>query len=480
MKKYFCRSLFLPLLIVFALVACSKDEEEAVVAPGISHQMFDDYIEQRDGVTVTSDETLTINEVIGKVAEGGMFGEYAELVDPLISILKKQLNDTLAAWNSRYGFAATGLKVRCVKYSYRSIDHRGNPVTLSSYATWAYPDIENAQQAVVHDRIILFCPYSQTKEANCATATYGGAANVLIAKNALIVSPDPQGFGANGGNDQMYMNHELIGIQMADAMAAAYKVFLDLGFQLKEHFSLIPMGMSQGAATAVATQRYLENQPLTLSDNGLTQSYALADWWHLTHTCVASGPYSPELTMNDYLSWQAFSHPGVIPLVLKTMILSYPDLFGDNTEEDFYTENYLRHKAFFDSVYRYKPYTIDEINALMFEKVSTPEHQVSDPNTMVLSDMLSAALLDTNATLNQKMRLSLRRNDLTTGWTPRHTIYITASQKDEYVPYSNALALVGLAPDKVRVLDTDNMPHEFSCLMWLGQLFAGMFAGVLD
>ena len=468
MKKHYSLLLFVA-FTAFAMtfVSCKKDEEEPPVTP--THELLDGYVENIDGVSVTSDELLSLDEVLGRVVGSGMFSDAGAMANQVVNLVKNQMADTLASWNRRFGLNATEVQVRCVKYLYRTVDHTGSPITLSSFAAWACPKTNSPQNQIIHNRIVLFCPYSQTKEDYCATASYGGAATVMVAKNALVVSPDPQGFGNDSGHDQMYMNHELIGIQMADAMTAAYQIFMNAGFKLAGDFFLTPMGMSQGAASSVATQRYLENTPLTIS----SETRSLADWWQMGYTLVSSGPYSPEITMNEYLAWQTCAHPGVIPLVLKTMLLSYPQTYSGHTEEDFYSENYLDHKPFFDSLYLYKPYTIDEINALMFSLVSSPEHQVSNPNTMVLTDLISAALLDSASALNQMMHQSLRRNDLTTGWTPRHNIYLHASDADEYVPYANTQALQRMNSSKVRLLDTEHCNHEMASILWLLKAFNG-------
>lgn len=468
MKKTY----FLFLLVAFTAFtltfsSCKKDEEEPPMKP--THELLDNYVKDIDGVSILSDETLSLDEILGKVMGSGMFSNAGPMADQIIYLVKSQMADTLAAWNRRFNLNATEVQVRCVKYLYRTIDHTGSPITLSSFTAWAFPKISNPQNQTIHNRIILFCPYSQTKEDYCATATYGGAATAMITKDALIVSPDPQGFGYNANHDQMYMNHELIGIQMADALTAAYKIFMETGFQLAGDFYLTPMGMSQGAATSVATHRFLESNSLTLS----SETRSLADWWQMGYTLVSSGPYSPEITMNEYLAWQTCAHPGVIPLVLKTMILSYPQSYSGYAEDDFYSENYLAHKSFFDSVYLYKPYSIDEINELMFHMISTPEHQVSNPNTMVLTDLISATLLDTTSDLNHRMHQSLRRNDLTSGWTPKHNIYIHASDADEYVPFANANALQKMCPNKIHLVATEHCDHEMASILWLLKAFNG-------
>lgn len=471
------RFLFLLTIVAvlsMAFISCTKDDIKPVNTP--THELLDDYVKTIEEVSVVSDEIYTLDEVMSQVMNSGMFNDAGPMASQITNMIKSQMRDTLASWNRRFNLNASDVRVRCVKYTYRTVDHKGNPITLSSYATWAFPNISNPQSATIHNRLILFCPYSQTKEDFRATATCGGPASAMLTKDALIVSPDPQGFGHDSGHDQMYMNHELIGIQMADAMTAAYKIFMDAGFRLAGDFILTPMGMSQGAATSVATQRYLESTSLTLS----SETRSLADWWQMGYTFVSSGPYSPEITMNEYLTWQTCAHPGVIPLVLKTMIQSYPQIYDGYTEDDFYSENYLAHKQFFDSVYLYKPYTIDEINALMFELISTPEHQMSNPNTMVLTDMISSALLDPASPLHQKMHQSLQRNDLTTGWTPRHNIYITASEMDDYVPFANAEALQQMNHNKVHLLTVEQGDHQATCLFWLLKAFTGAYDSQLE
>lgn len=475
MKKLQLLIIALAMTMSLMTVSCQKEPEPVNNEPTPATGLLNSYVETLEGVTLLSDETHSLSEVMGNVSTCGLFDPNSPLVSYFNALMGEQMNDTLAAWNTRYGMSATNVKVRCLKYLYRTIDHLGRPITLSSYATWAYPDIEDPQSKVILNRIILFCPYSQTKEAYCATATNGGAANALLTKDALIVTPDPQGFGNDSGHDQMYMNHELIGRQMADAVGAAYKVFLQLGFRLQENFYLTPMGMSQGASSAVSTHRYLERTDLTITDASGTERHTLADWWHLRYTSGACGPYSPETTLNDYLAWQTFAHPAVLPLVFKTYLQSYPDIFGTYTEDDFYSDRYLTHKSFFDSAYLFKPYTIIELNELLFERVSSPENHAADTASMVLTDMLSPEVLESSHPLEQRLRQALQRNDLTSGWMPQHPIYLYASDADDYVPYSNTQALVSMAPAKIQLLETDHNEHLNSCGFWLLKMFTGVF-----
>lgn len=475
------RYLFLSAVAVCAAVftSCQKDvvdPHQPSIPP--THELLDSYAEHLDGVTILSHEVHDIGEVMDLVMGSGMFGDVGPMASQITGMVKSQMHDSLAAWNARFGLHAPDAEVHCVRYLYRTVDHTGAPITLSSYATWAFPKGTDPNEAVLHNRIILFCPFSQTKEDFCATATLGGAASALLTKDALIVSPDPQGFGHDAGHDQMYMNHELVGIQMYDAMAAAYKVFMGEGFSLAGDFFLTLMGMSQGAASSVATQRYMEASELSID----TAMNSLADWWHLAYTYASSGPYSPMITMDEYLSWTTCAHPGVIPLVVKTMVQCYPQTFGGYAEEDCYSERYLAHKLFFDSIYLYKPYTIDEINALLFELVSIPSHQASQPDsmTMVLTDMMSTQMLHPDSALHYKMHECLRRNDLTTGWNPQHPIFITASDIDDYVPYANAEALQRMSPDKVHILTTDHADHATACLFWLLRAFNGAFDSQLE
>ena len=426
-------------------------------------------------VTVTEDATHEVSDLVSTILAAGSLDSFVS------SLVKGEINSQVSSreqeWSKKYG-RTVSLKVRGVKYTYASVDQTGKPIILSSYATWAFPDIADTLRTADHDRIYLYCPYTLTQESGCSTATLGGYANALVLKNSLVVSPDYQGFGSTHDTDQMYLNHELSGRQIYDAMAAAYMIFRGKGFSLSEDWHLAVMGMSQGAANAVAVQKYMETTEAEMTTSVRTTGQTveevktgklLSDWWHYSYTSAACGPYSPVRTMDEYLSWTALEHPSVIPLVVKSMVASYPSQLGSFGEAKFFSERYDKDKAEWDSLYVHKLYTTTTLDNMMFAKVTAPGHEsYASQRKLLLSDLVSEELLDAASPLATAFRACLSRNDLTSGWTPAHHIFLYAAKKDEYVPYGNTEALVSLAPSMVHVLTTDTVSdHSSACTFWL-------------
>ena len=64
--------------------------------------------------------------------------------------------------------------------------------------------------------------------------------------------------------------------------------------------------------------------------------------------------------------------------------------------------------------------------------------------SLPLDKMLSEELLDSKSDIHDNLMECLRRQDLTSGWTPKTKTKIYYSKKDEVVPYVNTERLIKL------------------------------------
>lgn len=167
--------------------------------------------------------------------------------------------------------------------------------------------------------------------------------------------------------------------------------------------------------------------------------------------------------MDYYYTAESLSYPVILPIVIKSMLYCYPDILGKWKEEDFYSEAYLNVK--------------DEMDKLIADKKTNSEDLIAKLKKLLgkdkisVKDILSKDGLDKNSEMTKALYQCLDKNDLTTGWTPTHTIKLYHSRNDDIVPYSNAEAVVNaFGTDKVKLFHSWWVGHVKTCLKWYGTL----------
>ena len=171
--------------------------------------------------------------------------------------------------------------------------------------------------------------------------------------------------------------------------------------------------------------------------------------------------------MDYYYDSGKLTYPVVIPLVIKSMMYSYPEIMSKYNEEDFYSPAYLKVKDKIDDLLAKKETKSVDMIKKMKELLG-----INEKKTIKTTDILSAKALDRTSELTQALYKCLDKNDLTTGWTPIHKIELYHSKEDDIVPYTNAEAVVNaFGTDKVKMYRCYNAGHVTTCSRWLGSLF---------
>ncbi len=314
------------------------------------------------------------------------------------------------------------------KFSYESTDELGRPILLSALMMWPHN--------TVIDNVVLYSPYTHCSDAECATNAKGLDSFEKLAStyssNWLII-PDGEGFGMTKDRLQIYLNHEVWAKQMVDCLDAAMQLQIILkteptSINLNEDkWKLVLAGTSQGAGTAMATMRYMEE-------------HKLADKYHLDFATVCCGPYNPALTMKTYFTeWYKLSYPCVIPMVIKSMIASYPQIMSGIREEDFYTDTYLGIKYTIDNLLAGKKTDADGINDVFVRNMAHDSN-----NAVYITEILRPDVLDLSSYAVTKLMECLERNNVLSGWTPEHRMIVYYNKYDEVVPFSNSNELMAL------------------------------------
>lgn len=438
----------LPLLALFAVaglfvVSCSKDDDEPI-EPEKKEIALDKQVE--DIVfEVVSDTVFSSGHFVMVAANAATSFSDAQK-QMAISLYKSQLQDYSDKIATEVGAKGSELMWRSVSFNYWSVDESGQDIKLSARAYWGYIDGKD-----LNPQNILLCPhYTITKNAECPTMTISYEA-LFLCRNNLLIMPDYIGFGATKDRVQPYVNHNLCAQNCIDALTAGYKVFAQsTKANLADNFKLCVVGASQGAGNALAVHKWIDTHP------------DFADAWHFAYSFCCAGPYSPAITFEKYFEQDKLTLPCAIPLTLKAMFAAYPDILGQWTEDDFYSDDYVTNlKPKIDEMIASKKF---DTYAISNEFATRYNH---DSSSVSLSDILSADALNRNSEMHKALFKCLDNNDLTKDWTPVHPIYLSHDSSDDVVPLANAEAMASAFPDKTNLTITKlGSGHLGSCLMW--------------
>lgn len=340
---------------------------------------------------------------------------------------------------------------------YTSRDAHGNPIRLSAKIAWKSTDI---------DHVILYCPYTHCANSECASEDISSKEDKVFNSGSLIVTPDGEGFGDTKDRTQMYLNHEVWAVQEVDCLAAAMEYLEEWKNKedyphLKDNWDTVIAGMSQGGGTALATLRYMEE-------------HSQCDQFRVSFCNICCGPYDPALTLKTYFeSWYRLTYPCVIPMVIKSYMESYPDVFKGYKEEDFYAESYLAIKSEIDAALAGKEMGADDINKIFFTKLSCTQYLQSNlldyRPACFITEILRPEIIDSSSDLAKKLISCLERNNvLRDDWQPQHWVKVAYCKEDAVVPYDNTAKLfLRLKSDNYSSTSISTMGHVTACAEWI-------------
>lgn len=297
----------------------------------------------------------------------------------------------------------------------------------------------------------------------------------------IVIAPDYEGYGLTKDRVHPYMAQQVTAQQVADAttygLALYRKELAQTGnslLPLSDDWRSFTLGYSQGGSTSLAVHRYIE-------ENNLDEALRFQG------SICGDGPHDLIATMRYYFDDNGDSFgaetghrkgvvtmPVVLPLIIKGMLDSSPELKGYQLE-DFLSQQFidtgivdwLSSKDFSTDDIDQKlvgqvengltangrTYTAEQM-AEMFEvknisnsfgtyksvwgkadKLFTPEGYAYFSNA---DNFKSVPAQSTDACT--ALHRALAQNSITTGWQPRHRIAFLHSKGDMVVPYSNYLS----------------------------------------
>ncbi|MBR5299995.1 MAG: hypothetical protein IKU36_07075 [Bacteroidales bacterium] len=453
-------TLLLMTLLVFGFASCERfgldfdlggdeDNKEETGGTGEEEKEEDDIIEYE----ILSDDTYRFDEFITDLINNSSLTSGLPELQKLM--VTSSINSYVLRLKSLVGLSDEEMGFRRVTYLYDSTDQYGEPVTLSSMALWLGSLNGEVWSDISPNDIMLMQHYTITSNAECPSVGYPFEA--FINGNSLVIMPDYTGYGATKDMLHPYLNHEVCASNSIDALLAGYALFDEISSSdMNERWTTIVAGASQGGGNALAVHKYMDTNP------------DFAEEWNFSYSYCASGPYDPALTVELYLEAGKTDHPVLFPLTLESMRESYPESFGRFEDADIYSENYLEHKSIIDEALQSKQYTTAEMNRICIEHLKVTRNDDLYFSEILLEDILSQQLMDTDSEVCKALFECLRLNDLTSGWTPAHPIKLYYSEIDKVVPHENALDVLDAFGSKyVKLVKSMPLDHGTCCALWM-------------
>ena len=369
--------------------------------------------------------------------------EMTELREQFLKNARQREAELEAKYNTE---GANGFSMGYVsyRYYYNSKDLDGNDVTLSAIVAWARYWIFSWYN-LDPDHIYLFEHATFTSNAECPSQDGSIAMSNLNSDN-LMIMPDYLGYGSSDVRTHPYMNREITALNSIDALVAGYEVWKKYGSgTLEDDWSLRVLGFGDGAANAMAVHKYFDTHD------------ALASKWRFDYSFVCAGVYDPALTVKEWLKEEKVPFAVAIPMLVKSMLASYPDILKGFNENDFYSDKYMDVKSRIDRLLYGKETSANDINNKIDELFGA---------TPAIKDILSEVALDPDSDLNQAFMTCLEKNNLTVGWTPKHQIKLFYTDEDEIVPVANSKEVVDAFGDKVQTTKIKRSLHDDILSAW--------------
>lgn len=415
--------------------------------------------------SVLKEEELSYASILGNVAASALRNTSIGKMMRSFGLMKKdtQKAGTRAATTSRHWEMRTGY-YRCFSYTYESVDEVGKPITLSARIMWPKWHLLKVEEEP--NNIMLVPHFTIMGEHECPS--YGGSVESLVMSgDRILIMPDYIGYGVTKDRVHPYINQNVCAQNSIDALRAGYKLFKEKAkVTLHKDWRLYVTGMSQGGGNSLAVHKWLDTHD------------EFAKNWRFEYSYSCAGPYNPKKTIEKYFEQKNLSYPVVLPATVKSMIASYPNILGKWKEEDFYSKSYLEIKAEVDKMISSKEYTSDEINNVFFKHYPHKgEAGINGGKQVKITDVVSDELMNPNSEIYIALMKCLADNDLTTGWTPKHPIYLYHGTADDVVPYENAKAVVNAFPSMASLTDAKGSfnDHLGACAQYMGVMFTNFW-----
>ena len=336
-------NILLMAILLLASISCGDDKIKP--HPGgspLTDEVIFEQVGKIESIGLIEHYELLIQKTTESNADDNVFLEYLQgQLDAAEEYQEECINQSGANWDVEAD--GTGGKNRLLGYEYttiryKSIDHNGNPVMLSTLVVWPYNNIFPNPEA---DNVIIGCHVTYGSNAERPT-NYGknsimsdvGMMACCAKSNGigssyenLVIIPDYQGFGATHGEVHPYLSQNLTARQVLDGVRAGIAYYKQ-NHKLEKNWKSVSTGYSQGGSVAMAVHRYIEK-------NNLESEFNFAG------SVCGSGPYDPLATLQNYLENGKVYMPVSAAMMMYSMCETNPRLMGKYSPEDFLSEEFL-------------------------------------------------------------------------------------------------------------------------------------------
>lgn len=330
--------------------------------------------------------------------------------------------------------------------TYTSVDANNNAITLS--AKLYYKTDKDSEF------VVLNCHPTITHNDGCPTGSdpQMGAIKYMTSEYALVICPDYIGFGVAEKKKltdpvHPYMCATLTARNLLDCYKAAVKYYKDNSKRkLSANYYTLNVGYSQGGATALAFQKYMETQA-TDTEKQLV---------NLQGSVCGAGPYDQNMVLDFYESQTTLDYPVYMYYILR----GHKEAFGKTTmrnlelEECFTPEFWAYCKSTLKDIMDKKEKNVDDINTAIKAAGFTTFRSIMNEEYF---DHTTKVYRTIRKTLDQS---NLLKND---GWTPTAPIvfYHDKAGHDIVIPYAETTAAMTRFAGNCTYVDAiDNYKYE--------------------
>ena len=475
------------ILAVFLFVFTSCEDEPTVPSgpTGLTDEVYFEEIGTVDSIGLVEHYELLLQQTTANNAEASP--EYLALIQEQLANAEEYtqecINQSGANWDE--GVDGKGAKNRLIGYQYttiryKSIDHNGKPVMLSTLVVWPYNMIfanPTPQNVIIGCHVTIGSnaerPTNYNKNtiksdvgliACCARKRRDKEENKSNIGN-LVIMPDYQGYGATHGEVHPYLSQDLTARQVLDGVRAGIKFYNQKQGKLGTNWKSVSTGYSQGGSVAMAVHRYIEKNNLV-------------DEFHFAGSVCGAGPYDPIATLTNYTNTNQLYMPVAAAMMMYSMCNTNPRLMGKYTINDFLSEKFINSGVI--TRIKEKRLNTDEMQEQLFQY--SAKFEVADTRTFCMYRLstdnsfypyrkdtkdsitwkpgyIATAWAKTSETLHdecynyfrfnqapqsqeklkalQAFKAALEDNVLYRDWTPAHPIFLYHSVADEVVVFEN-------------------------------------------
>ena len=308
--------------------------------------------------------------------------------------------------------------------TYESVDQHGEKVTLSGKIYFPKQGLPK--------RFVLEPHYTILSNSECPSECDMPEA-VLRDKGYALVMPDYLGYGITRDRKHPYLHYRLAARNTVDLYLAAAE-FLEKLSRTPENDSLVIVGFSQGAQTAVATLMLLETE---YPEIAVKQLFA------------GSGPYDVARTYDVAMAKDNAGLTFTIPMLVMGTSWSY-DL-GLNPSDFMYPKTIRKAEKY---VF-HKDHTATEVVLLNRFGLSKKVSRYMTPEGMDKTQPETARLYKG---LTQSSIVHVSETDtILCDWTPKTPLFLMHSYQDACVPFENSLSLKLLLDSR----GVENVEYDF-------------------